>query len=80
MQKNVPVNGLALDKDNIWVEIKTSKIYHSALIHELVHIMIWRDNIIHGDPDHEGEKFSGWTEAHTRVIKTVNNKLLDLDI
>ena len=80
LQKQVPVNGLALNKDTIWVEIKTNKIHHTALAHELVHILIWRKNIVHGDPDHEGKKFSGWTPDHTRVIKLVNNKLLDLDI
>jgi hypothetical protein len=79
-KKPVPILGLAVDKDNIWLEVKTSKIHHSALIHELVHIMIWRQNIVHGDPDHEGDKFSGWKIDHTLLIKRVNNILLDLDI
>lgn len=76
----IPILGLAVDKDNIWLEVKTTKIYHSALIHELVHIIIWRHNIVHGDPDHEGKEYSGWTKEHTELIKTVNNLLMDLDI
>lgn len=80
LEKEVPVNGLALDKNNIWVEVKTSKIHHSALVHELVHIIIWRDQVFHGDPDHEGDQFSGWSKKHTDLIKKVNYLLLDLDI
>ena len=79
-QGDVPVNGLALDRDNIWVEVKTSSISHSALIHELIHIIIWRQNIVHGDPDHEGEQFSGWSSKHTKLIKRVNSILLDAGI
>ena len=76
----VPISGLAIDKDHIWVEIKTSNIYNSALIHELVHIIIWRANVVHGDPDHEGKEFSGWSKKHTSLIERVNNTLMDLNI
>lgn len=74
------VTGLALSKDHIWVEIKTSQIWSSSLAHELVHIIIWRSNQIHGDPDHEGPEFSGWTPKHTQFIKRFNLDLLDLEI
>ncbi len=80
LKNKVPVNGLAIDKDNIWIEVRTSNISSTALIHELVHIMIWRDQIYHGDPDHEGKEFSGWSKRHTEVIHRVNNILLDLNI
>ena len=81
LEGGVPVSGLALSKNRIWVEIKTSKIYTSSLVHELVHIIIWNENLgIHGDPDHEGEKFSGWSKKHTRFIKMTNLILQDLDI
>ena len=76
----IPVSGLALRKDWIWVEIKTSQIWSSALIHELVHIVIWRQNNVHGDPDHEGKEFSGWTKKHTQLIKKINKILLDAEI
>tara|TARA_Y100000310_G_C20435039_1_gene693332 strand:- start:224 stop:667 length:444 start_codon:yes stop_codon:yes gene_type:complete len=78
--KNTPVSGLALSKNKIWVEIKTSQIWSSALAHELIHIIIWRKNNVHGDPDHEGNEFSGWTKKHTNFIKTFNKHLLDLEI
>ena len=77
----VPVSGLAISPKHIWVEIKTSQIWSSSLIHELVHIVIWNQNSgIHADPDHEGKQFSGWTEKHTKFIKDLNIQLLDLGI
>lgn len=80
LKGKVPVNGLALDKDHIWVEIKTTQIWSSSLVHELIHIIIWRQNIVHGDPDHEGKEFSGWTKKHTKLIKQINEVLLDAEI
>ena len=77
---DVPVTGLALSKDYIWVEIRTSQIWSSSLAHELVHIIIWRANQVHGDPDHEGDQFSGWSPEHTQFIKRFNQDLLDLEI
>ncbi len=75
---NAYVTGLALSPSQIWVEIKTSQIWASSLAHELVHIIIWHINgKIHGDPDHEGTQFSGWTEKHTRFIKVFNMSLMD---
>ena len=40
----------------------------SALIHELVHLAIRAQQGEHGDPDHEGPKYRGWTKAHSRMI------------
>ena len=78
--RNVPVSGVALSKDWIWVEVKTKQMWSSALAHELVHIIIWRRNQIHGDPDHEGKEWSGWTKKHTKLIKKFNKRLLELEI
>jgi len=79
--KNATVSGLALSPRHIWVEIRTSQIWTSSLIHELVHIVIWHDNLlIHGDPDHEGPQYSGWTKKHTQFIHKMNRDLSDLDI
>ena len=78
--ENVPVSGLALSKDHIWVEIRTNHIWSSSLAHELIHAIIWRKNLVHGDPDHEGKNFSGWNKSHTEFIKKFNRILLDLDI
>ena len=81
LQGEVPVSGLALGPKHIWVEIKTSQIWSSSLVHELVHAIVWNQNMgIHGDPDHEGDKFSGWTKKHSDLIKRVNNILLDAEI
>ena len=76
----VPVSGLAMNKDLIWVEVRTSQLWSSALINEIIHAIIWRKNIVHGDPDHEGSNFSGWTKRHTKLIERVNKILLDTEI
>ena len=80
MLKNPYVSGLALSKSKIWVEVRTSQIWSSSLIHELVHIIIWHLNDVHGDPDHEGTEYSGWTKKHSNLIKRINNKLLDMEL
>lgn len=80
LMKTAPVRGLALSPDWIWVEIKTKFICHSALVHELVHIIIWRTQKVHADPDHEGEQFSGWTKEHTNLISRVNSQLCELEL
>ena len=81
LEGDVPVSGLAYSPKHIWVEIKTSQVWSSSLIHELVHVVVWNKNAgIHGDPDHEGNQFSGWTSEHTKLIKRVNNILLDAEI
>lgn len=80
LKEEVPVAGLALSKDVIWVEIKTPQIWSSSLAHELVHIIIWRTQGVHADPDHEGDAYSGWTQKHTEFLKNFRIKLLDLEI
>lgn len=79
-KKSSPVAGLALNPNWIWVEVNTKFICESAFIHEIVHIILWRTQKVHGDPDHEGEEYSGWTRAHTDLIKRVNEDLCRLDI
>lgn len=79
--QDVPVSGLAISPKKIWVEIKTSQIWTSSLVHELVHTIIWNKNAgIHADPDHEGDQFSGWTSKHTQFIRDLNRALLDKEI
>jgi hypothetical protein len=75
-----PVSGLALSEHKIWLEVKTSKIWASSLAHELIHIIIWRSQGVHADPDHEGVKFSGWTKKHTSFISEYKQLLIDLDL
>jgi hypothetical protein len=74
--------GLTLDKDYVVVyRASGEKVPDTSLIHELVHASIRAlspDN--RGDPDHEGDKYPGWTKNHTRLIKEANEilKLMDL--
>ena len=44
------------------------RISQSALFHELVHLSIRAKYGEHGDPDHEGSKYRGWTAAHSVMI------------
>ena len=44
------------------------RISQSALFHELVHLSIRTKYGEHGDPDHEGPKYRGWTSAHSAMI------------
>lgn len=75
-----PVSGLAYSKKHIWVEIKTEEVWSSSLMHELIHIVIWNKQEVHADPDHEGDKFSGWTWRHTELLKQLRIELLDSGI
>ena len=78
--KDVDVTGLAISKKHIWVEINTKQINTSALVHELIHTMIWNEQGVHADPDHEGKNYSGWTKKHTRLMKDINVLLMDSGI
>jgi|TARA_Y100000034_G_C6694717_1_gene306066 hypothetical protein len=61
--------GLVKSKSMIWVwQGYDHRISESALIHELVHLAIRAKNGKHGDPDHEGLKYRGWTSMHTKMI------------
>ncbi len=69
--------GLAHGKEHIQVYAPTSAdIYETSLVHELVHVSIYASNAYgHGDPDHEGNKYRGWTPRHTQLISEVNASL-----
>lgn len=75
-------SGLTFTQDYIAVHIeKGEPIYKTSLVHELVHASIRAQNRdTHGDPDHEGTKYLGWTREHTELILEVNEilKLMDL--
>jgi hypothetical protein len=75
-------SGLTFTQDYVAVHIeKNEPIYKTSLAHELVHASIRATNRdTHGDPDHEGTKYYGWTKEHTELISEVNEilKLMDL--
>jgi len=56
-----------------------TRICESSLAHELVHATLWTDGE-HGDPDHLGDKFEGWTIDHSAVIQRTNKTLCVLGI
>ena len=56
------------------------RLSESALIHELVHLSIRAVHGEHGDPDHEGPKYRGWTSAHTRMIIETKRMLRAFDL
>ena len=56
------------------------RICESALAHELVHAILWRMNGKHGDPDHLGPIYRGWTPDHSAVIQRTNKALCTLGI
>ena len=56
------------------------RICESALVHELVHAVLWRKNGDHGDPDHLGPIYRGWTPDHSAVIQRTNESLCELGI
>jgi hypothetical protein len=61
--------GVVESESIIWVwQGYSHKISGSALFHELVHLAIRAKYGEHGDPDHEGPKYRGWSPAHTRMI------------
>jgi len=65
--------GLVVSNTFIWVWKGYNldgkhRLSESALIHELVHLSIRAKYGKHGDPDHEGPKYRGWTSAHSRMI------------
>ena len=75
--KNHNIIGRVMSPSMIWVfKGHTEALSETALIHELVHLAIraQSDNG-HGDPDHEGSKYSGWTIAHTRMIDVTKGML-----
>ena len=77
---DVTINGLTRSKTMIWVwQGNFHRIAESSLMHELVHIAL-RAKYGHGDADHEGSKYSGWTIEHTAMILEAKESLRSFDI
>jgi hypothetical protein len=73
--KNSTVVGITKSDSVIWVwQGYNHKISESSLIHELVHIAL-RAKYGHGDSDHEGKKYDGWTFRHTEMILKAKESL-----
>ena len=78
---NREVVGLALSPRWIWIKIQPGKnICSTSFVHELVHVAIWAIKETDGDPDHEGNKYPGWSPAHTEFVKRVNETLCQINL
>lgn len=76
------IHGTTISKNAVWVYIEPTvdRICDTSLIHELVHASIWTLSGTHGDPDHSGRKYLGWTQEHNGLIQRVNDYLCELGI
>mgnify|MGYP003628157298 FL=1 len=80
LKRNITVTGVARSNTVIWVwEGYFHKIAESSLMHELVHLAL-RAKYGHGDSDHEGNEYSGWTVDHSAMILEAREMLRSFDI
>ena len=79
------VNGLT-GRNGRWIFVWIGKgahpkLHKTSFIHELVHVAMYTMNYgDHGDPDHEGNNYPGWTTMHTKFIKDTNEVLKSMDL
>ena len=79
--KNAHAAGMTLTPTVIWVKPKIgAPVCETSLIHELVHVAIWSIKLTDGDPDHLGNKYSGWSVDHSALIQRLNDHLCSIGI
>jgi len=79
--RNAVVSGLTYTRGMAWVKTSPGdRICQTSFIHELVHLVLWYKSDIHGDPDHEGDAYDGWSYRHTGIIDSVNRRLCELGV
>jgi len=79
--ENGKILGIVESENVIWVwQGYNHKISQSALYHELVHLALRAEYGNHGDPDHEGTKYKGWTASHTKMIIETKQMLRAFDL
>jgi len=49
----------------------------TALFHEIVHAVLWRQGFFSGDPDHQGDTYKGWTDDHNDLIRAMNARVIE---
>tara|TARA_R100000808_G_C2154965_1_gene166535 strand:- start:10915 stop:11550 length:636 start_codon:yes stop_codon:yes gene_type:complete len=79
------VNGLTGNRGKyifVWIgKGSHPKLAKTSFVHELVHVAIYAANFgEHGDPDHLGDKYKGWTHMHTKFIEDTNEILKSMDL
>ena len=73
--RNSTIIGITKSDSVIWVwQGYDHKISESSFIHELVHVAL-RAKYGHGDSDHEGSKYDGWTSRHSEMILEAKESL-----
>ena len=73
--RNSTIIGITKSDSVIWVwQGYDHKISESSFIHELVHVAL-RAKYGHGDSDHEGNKYDGWTSRHSEMILEAKESL-----
>lgn len=83
--ENVRVKGSTLNSNTIHIyqepygQNKHERVCESALAHELIHVVLWKI-YGHGDPDHLGSKYRGWTHSHSLIVQRTNKALCELGI
>ena len=83
---NISLKGVTLSESYVIIfqslggPDRHTRVCESALVHELVHAVLWKINGEHGDPDHLGSKYPGWTVDHSMVIQETNKHLCVLGI
>ena len=56
-------------------------LHKTSFVHELIHVAIYAQTFgDHGDPDHEGHVYQGWTTMHTKFIGDTNKVLESMDL
>jgi len=80
--ENPTIVGLAITAGMIWVYASDEPVHNTigntAFIHELVHISLWSmDPLYKPDPDHEGDKYAGWTKEHSGFVIDTNLRLME---
>jgi hypothetical protein len=79
------INGLTGNSGKyifVWIgDSVEPRLHKNSFVHELVHVAIYAYSFgEHGDPDHEGDKYQGWTKQHTRFIVETNKVLESMDL
>jgi len=79
------VNGLTGNHGKyvfVWIGKGTDpKLHKTSFVHELVHVAIYASKFgEHGDPDHLGDKYDGWTHMHSKFIIDTNKILESMNL
>ena len=79
------INGLTSNHGKyifVWIGKSVEpRLHKTSFVHELIHVAIFAQTFgEHGDPDHLGSKYKGWTHMHSKLIDDTNNILKSMDL